>query len=246
MGSVRPRSGRLDCVPSVRLETTDREGLPARVPLSGGAGRGGSATGRTSTGPGKERALRPLPGFDALRELRRPSRNRIGGPRTRGPRRRPRLGLGSSCSNCAAAWQLPLDLPVSHRKITVVLDLPGTVEELRKGRSPSCAARSSARRRRASPSASAPTRWSRSSRSSPGTCGTWARRPSPSGSSVKLPRAFGEDAWFAGAWHQGRPVGSGAGFRWGDEFEMTWSSSLGSTRGSRPTCCSTGTSWSGP
>jgi hypothetical protein len=37
---------------------------------------------------------------------------------------------------------------------------------------------------------------------------------------------FGETAWFGCAWLQGEPVACGAGFRWRDEFEMTWASSL--------------------
>jgi FemAB-related protein (PEP-CTERM system-associated) len=37
---------------------------------------------------------------------------------------------------------------------------------------------------------------------------------------------FGEDVWFGCAYLGGRPVAAGAGFRWDDEFEMTWASSL--------------------
>jgi hypothetical protein len=37
---------------------------------------------------------------------------------------------------------------------------------------------------------------------------------------------FPHDVWFACAWLAGRPVAGGCGFRWGDEFEMTWASSL--------------------
>ena len=37
---------------------------------------------------------------------------------------------------------------------------------------------------------------------------------------------YGDDVWFAVAWYQGRPVASGAGFRWDGEFENTWASSL--------------------
>jgi hypothetical protein len=39
-------------------------------------------------------------------------------------------------------------------------------------------------------------------------------------------RRFGTDAWFGVVWLGGRPIAGGAGFRWGDEFEMTWASSL--------------------
>jgi FemAB-related protein (PEP-CTERM system-associated) len=37
---------------------------------------------------------------------------------------------------------------------------------------------------------------------------------------------FGDDAWFAAAWLNGRPIAGGAGFRFGKEFEITWASSL--------------------
>ena len=49
-----------------------------------------------------------------------------------------------------------------------------------------------------------------------------------------LPRRFfrqiaahhGEAAWFAAAWFQNRPIAGGAGLRFGAEFEITWASSL--------------------
>lgn len=49
-----------------------------------------------------------------------------------------------------------------------------------------------------------------------------------------LPRAlfeavlveFGADVWLGCAYHEGRPVACGAGFRWDSEFEMTWASAL--------------------
>jgi len=37
---------------------------------------------------------------------------------------------------------------------------------------------------------------------------------------------FPQDCWFACAYLEGRPVAGGCGFRFGDEFEMTWASSL--------------------
>ena len=37
---------------------------------------------------------------------------------------------------------------------------------------------------------------------------------------------FGDDVWFACAYHAGKPVAGGCGFRWGNEFEMTWASAL--------------------
>lgn len=41
-----------------------------------------------------------------------------------------------------------------------------------------------------------------------------------------LGRTFGEDVWFACAWLGEVPVACGAGFRWGSEFEITWASAL--------------------
>lgn len=38
--------------------------------------------------------------------------------------------------------------------------------------------------------------------------------------------AFGDTAWFGCAWLDGVPVAAGAGFRWAEEFEITWASSL--------------------
>jgi hypothetical protein len=37
---------------------------------------------------------------------------------------------------------------------------------------------------------------------------------------------FGDDVWFGCAYVGEEPVACGCGFRWGDEFEMTWASSL--------------------
>jgi hypothetical protein len=37
---------------------------------------------------------------------------------------------------------------------------------------------------------------------------------------------FPDDAWFACGWYQGNPIAAGAGFRWADEVEITWASSL--------------------
>jgi FemAB-related protein (PEP-CTERM system-associated) len=41
-----------------------------------------------------------------------------------------------------------------------------------------------------------------------------------------LAATFPEDVWFACAYYRGRPVAAGCGFRWDREFEMTWASSL--------------------
>jgi len=37
---------------------------------------------------------------------------------------------------------------------------------------------------------------------------------------------FPEDTWFGCAYYEGRPVAAGCGFQWGGEFELTWVSAL--------------------
>lgn len=122
---------------------------------------------------------------------------------------------------------LPLDLAASHRKITVLLDLvPGDPDVVF-------------------------TRFDAKLRSQirrPGKEGVevrfgrdqvepfyrvFARHMRDLGTPV-MPRrwfeaiadTFGEAAWFACAWLGGEPVAGGAGFRWNDEVEITWASSL--------------------
>jgi FemAB-related protein (PEP-CTERM system-associated) len=50
--------------------------------------------------------------------------------------------------------------------------------------------------------------------------------------------AFPESVWFGCAYLADEVVAAGCGFQWNGEFEMTWD-----TTGSRPTCCSIGASW---
>jgi FemAB-related protein (PEP-CTERM system-associated) len=125
--------------------------------------------------------------------------------------------------------QLPVDLSVSHRKITVLLDLPpggGSAEPV----------------------------W----QALPGKVRSQVRRPQKEGVSVTfgldqldafygvfshhmrdlgtpvqsrglfqaIAETFPDDVWFGCAYLQGRAIAAGCGFRWGDEFEMTWASSL--------------------
>lgn len=122
---------------------------------------------------------------------------------------------------------LPVDLPASHRKITVLLDLvpgePGRVFDRFKAK-----LRSQVRR---------PQKEGVSVRFGADQVGpfyaVFARHMRDLGTPAQ-PRAlfeaiaaeFPRDAWFACAWLGGRPVACGAGFRWGAEFEMTWASSL--------------------
>ena len=120
---------------------------------------------------------------------------------------------------------LPVDLSVSHRKITVVLDLPATKDELMKG-FPS-KLRSQVRR---------PGKEGVVVRFGPDQVdpfyAVFSRHMRDLGTPV-LPRRFFRlvadsvpGAWFGCAWLGEQPVAGGAGFVWRDELEMTWASSL--------------------
>ena len=120
----------------------------------------------------------------------------------------------------------PLELPVSHRKITVVLDLPGQEEQLwadfgSKLRSQVKRPQKEGVEMRFGPEQVEPF------------FAVFARHMRDLGTPTQ-PKAlfraiadgFGDTVWFGCAYHQGRPVAGGAGFRWDAEFEMTWASSL--------------------
>lgn len=121
--------------------------------------------------------------------------------------------------------ELPLDLPASHRKITVVLDLPATPEQLMK--SFESKLRSQVRR---------PAKEGVTYRFGPDQVGpffeVFARHMRDLGTPTQPRRLFERiaevfpDAWFGTAWLGEQPIAGGAGFRWGNEFEMTWASSL--------------------
>ena len=117
-------------------------------------------------------------------------------------------------------------LPVSHRKITVLLDLPAKSEELFEGFTAKL--RSQIRRplkegvtvefgsRQLEPFFSVFSRHMRD-------LGT------PTQSMIffrELVNQFPEDCWIGCAYLDGQPVAAGCGFRYGDQFEMTWASSL--------------------
>lgn len=120
----------------------------------------------------------------------------------------------------------PLGLSVSHRKITVLLDLPGSADELF-NRLPS-KLRSQVRR---------PQKEGVEVRFGLDQVGpfyhVFARHMRDLGTPVQSRRlfeqiaaVFPEDAWFACGYLGGQAVAAGCGFRWGDEFEITWASSL--------------------
>ncbi|NOT07114.1 MAG: FemAB family PEP-CTERM system-associated protein [Gemmatimonadales bacterium] len=122
--------------------------------------------------------------------------------------------------------ELPVDLAVSHRKITVVLDLPSDADALFK--SFTSKLRSQVRR---------PMKDGVTMRFGADQVGpffdVFSRHMRDLGTPTlphrffeAIARAFPTDATFGCAWHDGRPVACGAGFSWGTEFEMTWASSL--------------------
>lgn len=121
---------------------------------------------------------------------------------------------------------LGVDLPVSHRKITVLLDLPGNTDALMKALPAKL--RSQVRRpqkegvtMRFGPDQVTPffQVFSRHMRD----LGTPTL---PSRFFETIAATFPESAWFGCAYLGEVPIACGAGFVWGGEFEMTWASSL--------------------
>lgn len=122
--------------------------------------------------------------------------------------------------------ELPLALPASHRKITVVLDLPADPEALFKRFEAKL--RSQVRR---------PQKEGVTVRFGPDQVEPFYRvfahhmrdlgTPTQGRRLFELiAETFGDSVWFGCAWLGDEPVACGAGFRWGSEFEMTWASSL--------------------
>lgn len=122
---------------------------------------------------------------------------------------------------------LRVDLPVSHRKITVLLDLPaGDPDKLFAGLK--AKVRSQVRR---------PQKEGVTARFGPDQVGpffdVFSRHMRDLGTPTQprrlfeaIAEQFPDDAWFGCAYLGARPIGCGCGFRWGGEFEMTWASTL--------------------
>ncbi|HEX4560959.1 MAG TPA: FemAB family XrtA/PEP-CTERM system-associated protein [Gemmatimonadales bacterium] len=123
--------------------------------------------------------------------------------------------------------ELPLELPVSHRKITVVLDLPpGDPKHLWDALP--AKVRSQIRR----PQKEGVT-VKFSADQLDGFYRVFAHHMRDLGTPVQSRRLFEEilavfpdDVWFGCAWLKGEAIAGGCGFRWGNEFEITWASSL--------------------
>lgn len=120
---------------------------------------------------------------------------------------------------------LPVELPVSHRKITVVLDLPADPDKLMKGFEAKL--RSQVRR---------PAKEGITVRFGPDQVGpffeVYSRHMRDLGTPTQSRRLFERlvavfpHTWVGCAWLGDVPVAGGVGFAWGREFEMTWASSL--------------------
>jgi len=126
---------------------------------------------------------------------------------------------------------LPLQLPVSHRKVTVVLDLsPREPDRLWHGLK--AKVRSQIRR---------PQKEGVSVRFGLDQVEpffkVFSRHMRDLGTPTQSRRlfemiadTFPSDVWFGCAYHRERPVAAGCGFRWDGEFEMTWASALSEYR----------------
>jgi serine/alanine adding enzyme len=124
--------------------------------------------------------------------------------------------------------RVPLDisLGVSHRKITVVLDLPDQADVLFQRFDSKL--RAQIRR----PQKEGVTVEFGTQQVAP-FFSVFARHMRDLGTPTQplalfraIAEQFPQDCWFACAYLAGKPVAGGCGFRFGDEFEMTWASSL--------------------
>jgi serine/alanine adding enzyme len=130
--------------------------------------------------------------------------------------------------------ELPIDLPVSHRKLTVVLDLPSTSDAL--WTSLPGKLRSQIKRPKKD---GVEVRFGRSELDA--FYQVFAHHMRDLGTPVQ-PRAlfeaiadtFPDDVHFAVAYHAGQPVACGCGFLWSGEFEITWASALRSHKAMSP------------
>ena len=123
--------------------------------------------------------------------------------------------------------ELPILLPASHRKITVVLDIPpldapGLFKRF------DSKLRSQVRRPQKE---GIVVRWGHHQLDA--FYSVFAEHMRDLGTPVlprrffaQVLRAFGEDAWLGVAWKGDIPIAGGLGFRWDAEFEMTWASAL--------------------
>jgi len=129
---------------------------------------------------------------------------------------------------------LPLDLPVSHRKLTVVLDMPPEAGAL--WSSLPAKLRSQVKRPRKE---GIEVRFG--SEQLEAFHRVFAHHMRDLGTPAQSREFFGaiaevfpQDVHFAVAYHQGQPVACGCGFLWNGEFEITWASALRSHKAMSP------------
>ena len=134
---------------------------------------------------------------------------------------------GADLMELRSRGELPLDLPASHRKVTVVLDLePGDAE-------PTFAAlKSKVRSQVRRPMKEGVEVRFGADQLEP-FYRVFAENMRDLGTPVLGRRVFeairdefGDSAWFGAAWLGEEPVAAACGFAWNGEFEMTWASSL--------------------
>lgn len=122
---------------------------------------------------------------------------------------------------------VPCDLRISHRKITVLLDLPDAVDVLWRKGLPSSRRRQISRAQKEEMQA----------RFGPDQVEpfyeVFARNMRDLGTPVlprqlfeRIAQVFGTCAVFGVVYWRGQPLAAGCGFAWGGEFEITWVSSL--------------------
>lgn len=136
-------------------------------------------------------------------------------------------GTGADLLEIRSYDELPLDLNVSHRKITVVLDLPSEKPELLLKKF-EAKVRSQVRR----PAKEGVRVEFGRSQVAP-FFEVFSEHMRDLGTPTQprrlfevLADTFPDDCWFGCAWLNDTPIAAGCGFRWRNEFEMTWASSL--------------------
>jgi FemAB-related protein (PEP-CTERM system-associated) len=133
---------------------------------------------------------------------------------------------GSDLLELRCREELPIGLEASHRKITVLLDLPDRPDLL--WNALDAKVRSQVRR---------PRKEGVTVRFGADQVGAFfdvfAHHMRDLGTPTHsrrlfdaLAREFSDSMWFGVAYLAGTPVATGCGFRWGDEFELTWAAAL--------------------
>ncbi len=129
---------------------------------------------------------------------------------------------------------LPIELTASHRKVTVLLDLPTSSDAL--WTSLPAKLRSQIKRPRKD---GVTVRFGTDQL--PAFHAVFAQHMRDLGSPAQprkffeeIARTFPNDVQFAVAYHEGQPVACGCGFMWNDEFEITWASALRSHNAMSP------------